>query len=36
MYTYWEFILNEDLQKKATDSSFQKSVVHDHNCNKTE
>lgn len=36
MYTYWIFRLNEDLQEKAADISFQKSVGHDHNRNKTE
>lgn len=35
-HTYWKFVLNEDLQEKAVDSSFQKSVVHDYNCIKTE
>lgn len=36
VHTYWKFVLNEDLQEKAADSSFHKTVAHDHNFNKTE
>lgn len=36
MYTYWKFILKENLQEKAVDSSFQKSVARNQNFNKTD